>query len=54
MLANASTYCVYDGGNVLAEYDDDGVLKRRYFNGPAVDQGELKTPVPVSDSRPRF
>ncbi|MDQ4088303.1 MAG: hypothetical protein M3177_09900, partial [Pseudomonadota bacterium] len=29
---------LYDGANMIAEYDGDGVLKRRYVHGPGVDE----------------
>ncbi|NCP12218.1 MAG: RHS repeat-associated core domain-containing protein [Sphingomonadales bacterium] len=29
---------VYDGDALVAEYNDDGVLKRRYVHGPGVDE----------------
>ncbi|MDP3932222.1 MAG: RHS repeat protein, partial [Methylococcaceae bacterium] len=36
-LAGVNTYLTYDGNDLVAEYDANGALLRRYVHGPGVD-----------------
>ena len=44
-----STRYVYDGGNVIAEYDGNGNLLRKYIHGPRVDEPICMLENPASD-----
>jgi len=44
-----STRYVYDGGNVIAEYDGNGSLLRKYIHGPCVDEPVCMLENPASD-----
>jgi RHS repeat-associated protein len=37
-IASSVTNLLYDGTELLAEYDSTGVLQRRYVHGPGIDQ----------------
>ncbi|MDP3391860.1 MAG: RHS repeat-associated core domain-containing protein [Methylococcaceae bacterium] len=37
-LAGVNTYLIYDGNDLVAEYDNNGALLRRYVHGPGVDE----------------
>ncbi|MDZ4152553.1 RHS repeat-associated core domain-containing protein, partial [Methylicorpusculum sp.] len=37
-LAGVNTYLTYDGNDLVAEYDANGALLRRYVHGPGVDE----------------
>ena len=44
-----STRYVYDGGNVIAEYDGNGNLLRKYIHGPCIDEPICMLENPASD-----